>query len=181
MNVENLGVGSLMALVLLLAACDNSSSQDSPAAAVLPAAPVSVAPKFPAGDNAFETWNVIGSPGVRNGAVSAPDGSMSGDAVDLKLNDGLGVLDQRPVKAGDTRKASIYLWGNPGQNVALQLVNWCSTTTPEVETVNVVLASQPQEYTISRTFAHDHDCSRFQFILIDDATTTINAWNARLE
>lgn len=181
MYVKNGGFGVIVAGGLLLAACDSSTAPASPSTVVEPAAPAVTKPMFPPGDNKFEAWDVIGSPSVRDAAVAAPDGGMTADAVDLKLNDGLGALDERPVNAGDTRKASIYLWGTAGQNVALQLVNWCSTTTPEVETSNIVLTAEPKEYVVTKTFANAHDCSRFQFILIDDVTTTINAWNARLE
>jgi hypothetical protein len=181
MYVKNVAFSIVIANSVFLAACDPSTTPSTPSAAVGPPAPASTTPMFPPGDNKFEAWDVIGTPTVRNATVSAPDGAISADAVDLKLNDGLGTLDQRPVKAGDTRKARIYLWGSAGQNVALQLVNWCSTTTPEVETSNIVLTTEPKEYVISKTFAYDHDCSRFQFILIDDTMTTINAWNARLE
>ncbi len=178
-------IGGAVAAVLatFVTGCNPTETAPAPVAApeTTPEPAPPPTPAFPAGDSKFEAWYAIGAPVVHDADVKAPDGTMTADAVDMKLNDGLGMLDTRPVNAGDTRRTSIYLWGPAGQNVALQLVNWCSATTPEVETNNIVLTAEPVEYTISHTFANKHDCSRFQFILIDNTTATINAWNARLE
>jgi hypothetical protein len=123
----------------------------------------------------------MATPVVHDAAVKAPDGQMTADSVDMKLNDGLGMQDNRAVAAGDKRTAKIYLWGTAGTNIALQIVSWCTLPKPEVQTANIVLTAEPAEYSVSHTFAEAHGCSRFQFVYIDKGATTVNAWNYRME
>lgn len=173
---------SAAAAFLGMAGCNGEAPP--PAPQEKPATPVAATPAppaFPAGDSNFETWALVGAPIVHDKAVAAPDGTTTADAVDVKINEGLQFVTNKPVAAGDTRTTKIYLWGEPGKLVALQIVDGCSPKAVEIETVNVELTNQPQEFSISRKFTEPHTCTFFQFISQSPGATVINAWNARNE
>jgi hypothetical protein len=167
--------------LFLLAACSGKSAPTPESApAPTPSETKSSSPAFPPGDSAFEKWVMVGAPVVHDAATAAPDGSQSADTVDMKINEGLQFVTKKPVAAGETRTSKIYLWGTPGKLVALQLVG-CSPVAADIETVNVELTGQPQEYSVSRQFAAKHDCTFFQFIMQSPKGGSVNTWGARQE
>ena len=171
------------AMLLTLAACDQQIAPGE-----TPAAPAPAAPEVPASAPApvltkeqlatnFETWTLIGNAVVKDAAAAAPDGSMTADVLDLKNGEGVGFLDSN---VGPEVSAAVMLWGQVGQNVTLQLVNWCRSDPSEVETLPVQLTETPTEYTLRRQFSKPEDCVRFQIVMMD-AAGAVNSWNPRVE
>jgi hypothetical protein len=173
---------SLGVMCVALAGCNPSepapaASTEAPAVPAAPAA--SVGDAAAAAATNFETWIPIANVVVHNAAADAPDGSKNADTFDAKPGDGVAVLDQSPLKAGEIVTAKVFLWGPENQAVGLQLVRWCSNTPSEVETVQAQLTPTPTEFTVSHTFTNAHDCLRFQMISTGIAGS-FNAWNPRI-
>jgi hypothetical protein len=166
-------------LLMVVAGCD----QQNPAA---PAAPVAEATPTPAAPPAatpeqvntkFETWTLIGSAVVKDAAATAPDGSQTADVLELKNGDGVAYTDSN---VGPEVSASVMLWGQEGQHLSLQLVNWCRSDPSQVETLQIALTATPTEYSLKKKFPQPEDCVRFQ-IVMTDISGVVNAWNPRVE
>lgn len=111
----------------------------------------------------LETWQTSGDVTVEN--CAGQGGVVSRDAARIAMGPTavLAVASTRdPVAAGESVGAAVWLWSEEPVEIALQLVRWCSETPSEVATKWVTLGETPQLYSISHTFAHDHDCFRFQ-------------------
>src|SRR5690349_12825081 len=124
MRARTVAYMSATAAFLVTAGCNRKAT--SPAPRDEPSALVAVTPlppTFPARDSNFETWTVVGAPVVHDKAAVAPDGTTTADAIDVKINEGLQFVTNKPVAAGDARTTKIYLWGEPGKLVALQIVD----------------------------------------------------------
>lgn len=132
------------------------------------------------GSNAFEDWAARGDASVLDAIERAPDETITSDLIQLGSRGVIGIYNPEVrVEAGDRFVGRVWLRGHEGGRVNLQLLSWCSLENPEIGS-NVVTPSTSWElYEVEYTFAHAHDCVRFQLAGLSEHSA-FYGWNASL-
>jgi hypothetical protein len=171
----------LFATLAFVAGCDQApaTAPAETAAATAAATPPAPAPETP-GSNEFETWYVNGPVTVANAAADAPDGTRSADAIAFGVDGGMNrPYPQHPITAGQTVKASIYLWGEEGKRVVFYITRSCDASEPEGGSTTITLTPQPTKHELEYTFTMAHACAMLELKGADGAHT-VNAWKANI-
>lgn len=178
----------LLAATLWLGACDQlvsgagPSEQESATASASPPPAEPVPPPKPEipGSNEFETWYVNGDVKVADSAAEAPDGTKTADAIAFGADSGMNrPYPQNAIVPGQTVKASVHLWGEPGKRVVFYITRSCDASTPEGGSVTVTLTDQPTKYELQHTFQEAHACVMLELKGADGAHT-VNAWKSHI-
>ena len=179
----------LLTATFLLGACDQliggvkPAEQEAASASSVPpaAAPAPIATKPEVlGSNEFETWFVNGGVKVSDGAIEAPDGTKTADAIAFGADSGMNrPYPQNAIASGQTVKASVYLWGEPGKRVVFYITRSCGASTPEGGSTTVTLTDVPTKYELEHTFQEAHACAMLELKGADGAHT-VNAWKSHV-
>jgi hypothetical protein len=179
--MRNTGVLFIAAMVVA-AGCNKAPDADAPAETAAPApaaAPAAPPPETP-GSNEFEMWFVNGPVTVASASVDAPDGTRSADAISFGPDGGMNrPYPQNPIAAGQTVKASIYLWGEEGKRVVFYISRSCDASAAEGTSSTITLTPQPQKHELEYTFQSAHACVALELKGADGAHT-VNGWKANL-